>query len=134
MNDNKYFSIEEANKTLSYVKKIVRDIIITGELIRDIASDSIKENQSEGRIHLLAENITSFINELEKIGCYYKDCDFNIGLVDFPAIIEDKKVMLCWRSDEEEIKYYHEFDSGYAGRKLIPEELIQIKYSKIDNF
>jgi hypothetical protein len=32
--------------------------------------------------------------------------------------------MLCWRSDEDEIKYYHDIEAGYSGRKLIPEEYL----------
>ncbi|RPI70946.1 MAG: DUF2203 family protein, partial [Ignavibacteriales bacterium] len=47
-----------------------------------------------------------------------------IGLVDFPSIINNKEVFLCWRSDEDEIKFYHDIDSGYSGRKPIPENYL----------
>ena len=62
--------------------------------------------------------------ELEEIGCFYKDWNFTIGLVDFPAIIDGKEVLLCWRSDEDDILYYHGFEDGYAGRKEIPDKYL----------
>jgi hypothetical protein len=45
-------------------------------------------------------------------------------LVDFPSIIDGEDVSLCWRSDEDSIKFYHGIDQGYASRKLIPEEYL----------
>ena len=41
------------------------------------------------------------------------------GLVDFPAIIGDKEVFLCWEQDEEDIEFWHELDAGYAGRERL---------------
>ena len=39
------------------------------------------------------------------------------GLVDFPAIIGGKEVFLCWEQDEEDIEFWHDLDTGYAGRE-----------------
>ncbi len=47
-----------------------------------------------------------------------------MGLVDFPAVIGGEEVFLCWKSDEDKLLYYHEADSGFAGRKLIPENYL----------
>jgi hypothetical protein len=41
------------------------------------------------------------------------------GLVDFPAVIGGKEVFLCWEQDEEDIEFWHELDSGYAGRERL---------------
>jgi hypothetical protein len=38
-------------------------------------------------------------------------------LIDFPALIGDKEVFLCWEKDEDDIEYWHDIDSGYAGRE-----------------
>ena len=62
--------------------------------------------------------------ELEELGCYYQDWSFGLGLVDFPAIINDEKVLLCWRSDEKNLQFYHGHNDGYAGRKPIPPEYL----------
>jgi hypothetical protein len=64
------------------------------------------------------------MKELEEIGCSYKDWSFELGLVDFPSIIDGKEVLLCWRSDEESVKYYHGLLEGFAGRKPIPDDYL----------
>lgn len=118
----KYFTPEEAKKTLPLVKRIVRDVINTGEAMRAISSNEQGGSAENPGVLSLAEKMSQFMAEFEEIGCYYKDWNFSVGLVDFPSIIEGKEVMLCWRSDEEEIRFYHEPNAGYAGRKPIPEE------------
>lgn len=118
----KFFTPEEAKRTLPLVKRIIRDIINSGEMMRTIASELNGSVIDDPEIQAIAYNINGFITELEEIGCFYKDWNFTIGLVDFPSIIDGKEVMLCWRSDEPEIRYFHDMDSGYAGRKPIPEE------------
>lgn len=118
----KYFTPSEAKKTLPLVKKIVQDILDSSKEMRLIADDIGGEVEKDPRIQKLADNIEDFMKELEEIGCYFKDWNFQIGLVDFPSIINGKEVFLCWRSDEEDILYYHEVDTGFAGRKLIPPE------------
>ena len=45
--------------------------------------------------------------------------DPNRGLIDFPAIIGGKEVFLCWEQDEEDIEFWHDLDSGYAGRERL---------------
>jgi hypothetical protein len=50
--------------------------------------------------------------------------DLDRGLIDFPAIIDDKEVFLCWEQQEDDIDFWHDLDSGYAGReKLSSDEL-----------
>ncbi|SPE56298.1 conserved hypothetical protein [Verrucomicrobia bacterium] len=45
--------------------------------------------------------------------------DLNRGLVDFPAIREGNEVFLCWEDGEEDIEFWHDLDSGYAGRERL---------------
>lgn len=122
MTETKYFTPSEARKTLPLVKNIVKDILATTKEMRLLADDIEGRVENDPRIIKMAGDVNGFISELEEIGCYYKDWNFTIGLVDFPAIINGKEVFLCWRSDEEDIKYFHDSESGYAGRKLIPED------------
>lgn len=118
----RYFTPEEANRTLPLVKRIVRDIIHSGEAMRSMASNIEGNAEDNPEIQALAGNIDGYMSELEELGCYYKDWNFTIGLVDFPSIINGREVVLCWRSDEEDIRFYHDVNAGYAGRKLIPAE------------
>jgi hypothetical protein len=45
--------------------------------------------------------------------------DLERGLVDFPAIIGGREVFLCWEKDEEDIEFWHDIDTGYAGRERL---------------
>ena len=122
--NKKHFTPKEARKTLPLVKKIVKDILDNSFQVRTIA-ESVGGNPEENEeIIKLVEDINLFMEELEEIACYYKDWNFEIGLVDLPALINGEEVMLCWRSDEQNISYFHSFEGGYKGRKPIPEELL----------
>lgn len=39
------------------------------------------------------------------------------GLVDFPGRREGRSVYLCWRLGEERVGFWHEVDTGFAGRR-----------------
>lgn len=118
----KYFTPTEAKKTLPLVKKIVKDILESSREMRMIADEIGGRVEEDPRIKKLAGDVEHFMLELEEIGCFFKDWNFQIGLVDFPTVIDGKEVFLCWRSDEDDIMYYHEMEAGFAGRKIIPPE------------
>lgn len=46
--------------------------------------------------------------------------DVRRGLVDFPAMLEGRQVFLCWLRGESRVAYFHDPDSGFAGRKPLP--------------
>ncbi|MDP3980821.1 MAG: DUF2203 domain-containing protein [Chlamydiota bacterium] len=118
--DTNYFTIEEANKTLPLVKQIVEDILSTGQTLRELSTDLGPLARREPRAKKLLNRLNELMFELTDLGCSYKDWGFSMGLVDFPALIDGKEVLLCWRSDEDLVQYYHEPESGYQGRKPIP--------------
>ena len=45
--------------------------------------------------------------------------DLDRGLIDFPAYVGGKEVFLCWESGEEDIEFWHDLDTGYAGRERL---------------
>lgn len=45
--------------------------------------------------------------------------DLERGLIDFPAIIGGREVFLCWEQDEDDIEYWHDLDTGFAGRERL---------------
>ncbi len=114
----KYFTPPEATRTLPLVRKIVADILVAGQKLKGYTN--VNDPDSKRQVERLKTELSKYFKELEQLGCYYKDGEFNTGLVDFPAVIDDVIVLLCWRSDESEIKYYHSLKDGYAGRKPIP--------------
>ena len=65
----------------------------------------------------LAESLKSSLDKILETGCVIKDLD--IGLLDFPSVIDNEEVYLCWKLGEDRIRYYHRQDEGFAGRKPI---------------
>jgi hypothetical protein len=57
------------------------------------------------------------MDEFERREIQIKDIDR--GLLDFPAIIGGKEVFLCWEKDEDDIEFWHDLDTGYAGRERL---------------
>ena len=127
MTHKRLFTPEQANRTLPLVKRIVQDILETGVEMRRLGRQADPSAEQVKEYSKLTDRLKALFAELEDLGCYYKDWNFTMGLVDFPAIIHDEEVLLCWRSDEPEIAYYHDYDGGYAGRRPIPESLLSVK-------
>jgi hypothetical protein len=70
----------------------------------------------------LAEIMKSNLERILATGCIIKDLD--VGLLDFPSVINNEEVYLCWKLGEDRIRYYHRQDEGYGGRKpLDPRDL-----------
>jgi hypothetical protein len=65
----------------------------------------------------LAEAVNSAIEQIEATGCVVKDLD--VGLLDFPARLNEEDVYLCWRVGEDRIRFYHRQDEGFSSRKPI---------------
>lgn len=57
----------------------------------------------------------SAVEELENSGAVLKSVEE--GLLDFPSRRFDEDVWLCWKEGETEIKFWHEKDVGFMGRK-----------------
>lgn len=63
----------------------------------------------------LRETVETALERIQSTGCVVKDLD--IGLLDFPARIDNQDVYLCWKLGEDRIRFYHRQDEGFAGRK-----------------
>ena len=67
-------------------------------------------------IRALAE-FREVANEFRKRQIMIKD--LRRGLIDFPSLREGKEVFLCWEKDEEDIEFWHDLESGFAGREKL---------------
>lgn len=128
--DVRHFTVEQANATLPLVSRIVHDLMALHpqwraavaryegaqvEVTADGETDAAREERlAAGR---LAGEIESCLDELIQLGCHFKD--FETGLVDFPALHEDRLVYLCWRAGEERVEHWHELTGGVEGRQPI---------------
>ena len=122
-----YFSITDANKILPIViKKFNYSKMLKNEIIKieqQISSDFTSKTSMEDYIILkqkLNRKVTEFyqsIEDLESLGVVLKGLEQ--GLLDFPAKRFDEEIWLCWKEGETEIKFWHEKNSGFMGRKPI---------------
>ena len=63
----------------------------------------------------LADTLKTSLDRILETGCVIKDLD--VGLLDFPSVIGNEEVYLCWKLGEDRIRFYHRQDEGFAGRK-----------------
>jgi hypothetical protein len=137
----KLFTVEQANRMLPLVRRIVEDIvrehrrwqekILELELVASTGGSVAVNGQptpaesSDDRTAALerdamtiARDIDAFERELEQLGIVLKDR--RLGLVDFPGELDGRRVWLCWRLGEPAVQYWHDLDAGYAGRQPVP--------------
>lgn len=125
------YTVEQANRTLPLVRRIVEDIVVSHRRWRerilelDLLSSSVRADAPSERAtalekeaQALARDIDAFERELTDLGIALKDR--RLGLVDFPGEIEGRRVWLCWRLGEPAVQYFHELDAGFGGRKPLP--------------
>ena len=55
------------------------------------------------------------LSEIQELGCELKGIEQ--GLIDFPSHRDGRTVYLCWRLGEDKISYWHDLDTGFAGRQ-----------------
>ncbi|MGE4159146.1 MAG: DUF2203 domain-containing protein [Planctomycetota bacterium] len=112
------FTPAEANTLLPKIKPIVAHILAKAGEARSLMALGSSVAR-EARVEGLEVEVRTAIESIEEMGCQFKDWNFQLGLVDFPARINGQDVLLCWRSDEPSVAHYHTHDGGYAGRKPI---------------
>ena len=124
---NSYFSVSDANEILplvikkfNYAKKAKAEVMkMEHQLTSEMTSTTSLEEYTIIK-RKLNSSITKFyqsIEDLENTGVSLKGLDE--GLLDFPAKRFDEEIWLCWKEGETEIKFWHEKDIGFMGRKPI---------------
>jgi len=117
----KYFNIDEANRSIGYVSRVVADLMRCYRHVVDVRRRIEHLHSGESQEHLEAqyetamESLGDLVDELHQVGVELKD--FEKGLVDFPAVHDDREIYLCWQYGEKTIAAWHEIDAGYAGRQ-----------------
>jgi hypothetical protein len=119
----KVYTPAEANRTLPYVKSVVTDILEKAQELRERTAET-ENPEEDDLVEEIQQDLLSLMEELEGLGASFKDWNFEVGLVDFPGKIDGQDVLLCWRSDEDSVRWYHPPGEGFSGRQLIPEDLL----------
>jgi hypothetical protein len=130
----KRFTREEAEELLPYVAPVLfkmrevkrrRDQLQAqgAELVQKSRGNGHGVDNEAGKLRREMEEAATEINELiEKVqGMGIEVKDVEAGLIDFRSIREGREVYLCWKLGEEHVSYWHEIDTGFAGRQPLEE-------------
>ncbi len=133
MEKKRYFTLEEANSQIPWLAEQVRRVTeVTGKLARLRRELDAIVRQSRGNGHGevdqelagkrretegIADRLARLTQEVDDLGIILRDPDR--GLADFPSLREGREVYLCWLAGEERIDFWHEVDTGFAGRQSL---------------
>lgn len=123
----KLFTVEEANQMLSRVSpKLIKIQSLYSRVneLRDEARAAAAASESgggmaggSGYVTALYE-IGKLTTELGELGVQLKD--YTRGLIDFPSLLNDRVVLLCWQLGEPDtIEWWHEVETGFADRQRL---------------
>ena len=136
------FTLEEAQSLLPVLESLLRTAIASKKVIEEF------EAEQQALAHRVFLNGGMFLDvvplarrkaervkaeqrakdalaEIDSIGVQVKDID--IGLLDFPCVVEGQIILLCWKLGEKSITHWHGTQEGFAGRKPIDERIARAK-------
>lgn len=122
----RYYIPKEANETLTIVRPMVRELMEISGRIRDrqpelwaVAQATAGNGGNPALSKILPDfdRLDILLHQINDMGIEVKD--LTIGLIDFPALYEDRVVYLCWKYDEDSVQFWHELETGFSGRKRI---------------
>lgn len=127
---DRIFTVEEANRTLPLVSRIVADLVREHQQWEDkvrefelatVGSSPEKPDAIAELLQMeaqrLARDIEGYIAELSALGVICKGMD--TGLVDFRGQIDGRDVYYCWKLGEPSVMFWHEIDAGFVGRQRL---------------
>lgn len=125
--------MEEANRQVPWLAEQVRRIAdASGDLVRlrRELEATVRKIRGNGHTEVnqelaakrleaeaTADRLAQLTQEVADRGIILRDPDR--GLVDFPSLLEGREVCLCWLLGEERIGFWHEVDTGFAGRQAL---------------
>ena len=128
-----YFTIEQAEKCIPRVEKLVRKaqrvrdriawLLETNDVVLEVSSDEgfhffmTEQVKANKEFHKMYYQFYRVIEDLGAMGVIVNDIDD--GLVEFPFMLNGKEAFLCWRLGEDRIRFWHDADSGFEDRQPI---------------
>lgn len=130
----RHFTPEEANAALEQVRPLVEKLVehrrahVAALARQEELEERIRGNgggippatlaDAAEEVEREARELAKTIDRIDEHGAQVKDLDE--GLIDFPALRGVETVLLCWKLDEDEIRYWHRVEDGFAGRRPLP--------------
>ena len=131
MEKQNYFTVDEANHKIPWLETVLQAVASLGKNIERLKLDLdnlLRKRSSNGHGNTnqdVADNrketdaavdrLRNLAQEINDSGIILKDLER--GLVDFPTLWEGREVYLCWLLGESSIQFWHEIDTGFAGRQ-----------------
>ncbi len=133
--ESKVISIQEANRMLPLLRRIVIDITSHWEQIiskrtelecleKEISAPGEDQDRAgcrtngltdlKAELNYLIDKINNYIREVEDLGCFVEE--FRRGIINFPSLFHGRKVFLCWKPDERDVDHWHELDETFKDR------------------
>jgi hypothetical protein len=136
------FTLEEAHSLLPVLESLLRTAISGKKLMEEVEAemqalthriylnggthvDIVAVARRKAERAKAEQRAKDALAEIDSIGVQVKDID--IGLLDFPCVVEGRVVLLCWKMGETSITHWHSTDEGFAGRKPIDERIARSK-------
>lgn len=102
-------------------QELAQRIFLSGGLLVEIGKVAARRSEREKTV----QRIKDVVAEMDATGVQVKDLD--MGLLDFPCVVDGRTILLCWKLGEDKITHWHGTEEGYAGRKLIDESITKVK-------
>jgi len=105
----------------SEFETIAHDVFMAGGMNLNIVRLARRKAEREKAVQRVKDSLA----EIDATGVQVKDLD--IGLLDFPCIVDGRTVLLCWKLGEKGITHWHTPSEGFAGRKPIDDRIAKAK-------
>jgi hypothetical protein len=123
MKHTRHYTLEEANASLAWVQEAIASLRearqgLSDEEAREALAEAGPQNGGGDPGRVVSEaflQLRAALAQFQEADVVLRDLDR--GLVDFPAIRDDREVYLCWLEGEDEIAYWHDLEAGFAGRE-----------------
>lgn len=134
------FTLAEAETLLPVLESLLRSAIESKSLIEEVDGemqalanrifvnggtlvDVPKVARRKAEREKALQKAKDVVAEIDATGVQVKDLD--IGLLDFPCVVGEEIILLCWKLGEKGITHWHSQEEGFAGRKPIDDRILK---------
>lgn len=136
------FTLDEAQSLLPVLESLLRTAINSKKVMEEVEAELQSTSHRiflNGGTHVdvipiarrkaerakAEQRAKDALAEIDSIGVQVKDID--IGLLDFPCLVDGKIILLCWKLGEKSITHWHGTQEGFAGRKPVDERIARAR-------
>ena len=120
-----FYTLDRANDRIPDLVEMLTVLRAQRDELRDLKGtfDSTEAGDDQRRLRLrmqgLVDQMQATVARIDGWGITLRDID--TGLIDFPALVNGRQVCLCWQLGEDEVEWWHEMSTGFAGRLPLAE-------------